>query len=311
MKKILNRLPLSLWLAGLLIVEIVAIVWLTARADAQTAYTPHFTLVDVLGGMEITHDQTFDYGAYPPARIIVQNHNGAGVPDCQFSATSDHGSAQYQGVGGNNGYDTFGGYVQPRPVEVNLSVPVVFTLKLNCYAAGTVTAIVTTELPPPPPPPPPTIAPVVKPAPTVAAPAPSPVVKPVAPTPTVAKASVPAPPLPPVVKPLSSSPVAVVAKPTPIPSPALPTLASTPIALISTPILSSPIVETPPPSLSPTHSPSASSSPPDHPSLSPRALSHAVSHSAFPWTLVVTGILVIAWLVSTIWWLRFRRVAKT
>lgn len=262
---------------------IAAFILIFARvAMGQTAPTTHFTLIGVVGNTEITHDQTLDYGSSPPAKVTVQNHNGAGLPECNFSAISDHGSSQYQIVGGNNGYDTSGGYLQPRALDIPLSVPVVFTLTLDCHAGGKVTAIVKTELPPPPPAsPPPAPAPVVPPTPA-STPAPSPkptpppvvkspppIVKSVAPKPTPAKSIAPTP------------------SPTPTPDPT-PT-----IAILSTPILSTPIVE-PVATVSPTTRAVA----PSH-------------HRTYNFKPLAIGVLVLAWLFGIIWWRSTRRRSTT
>jgi hypothetical protein len=132
-----------------------AVLGLAPPALAQT-YAPVFDLVVSGTVVQVTHDQTFDYGAHPPgASIVAQAHNGPN-PECVFSATrSDTGAAQYQNVGGSNGYDTTGHYTDPPPVVLQLPIPIVWTVTLACGQAGSVKATVSTELPPPPPPPPP------------------------------------------------------------------------------------------------------------------------------------------------------------
>src|SRR5438876_7891479 len=124
------------------------------RVLAQT-YAPTFDLVVSGTIVQVTHDQTFDYGSHPPGvSITAQLHNGPN-PECVFTATrSDTGASQYQDIGGSNGYDTSGHYTDPPPVVLQLPVPIVWTLTLACGPAGGIKATVSTELPPPPPPPP-------------------------------------------------------------------------------------------------------------------------------------------------------------
>ena len=141
------------WRRGLAALTLAAL-GLAMPALAQT-YAPTFDLV--VGGtvVQVTHDQTFDYGAHPPgASIVAQLHNGPN-PECVFTATrSDTGASQYQNIGGSNGYDTTGHYTDPPPVVLQLPIPIVWSLTLACGQAGTLKATVSTELPPPPPPPP-------------------------------------------------------------------------------------------------------------------------------------------------------------
>ena len=141
-----------------------AVLGLTLPALAQT-YAPTFDLVVSGTIVQVTHDQTFDYGAHPPgASITAQLHNGPN-PECVFTATrSDTGASQYQNIGGSNGYDTSGRYTDPPPVVLALPLPIVWTLTLACGQAGTIRATVSTELPPPPPPPPPSPSPAPGPA---------------------------------------------------------------------------------------------------------------------------------------------------
>ena len=135
-------------------------------ALAQT-YAPTFDLVVSGTVVQVTHDQTFDYGAHPPgASIAAQLLNGPN-PECVFTATrSDTGASQYQNIGGSNGYDTSGHYTDPPQVVLPLPIPIVWTLTLACGQFGTSRATVSTELPPPPPPPPPPPGPSPAPGPT-------------------------------------------------------------------------------------------------------------------------------------------------
>ena len=106
------------------------------RVLAQT-YAPTFDLVVSGTIVQVTHDQTFDYGAHPPgASIAAQLHNGPN-PECVFTATrSDTGASQYQNIGGSNGYDTSGRYTDPPPVVLALPLPIVWTLTLACGQAA-------------------------------------------------------------------------------------------------------------------------------------------------------------------------------
>src|SRR5437763_10281496 len=99
---------------------------------AQT-YAPTFDLVMSGTIVQVTHDQTFDYGSHPPgASIAAQLHNGPN-PECGFTATrSDTGASQYQNIGGSNGYDTSGRYTDPPPAVLSLPVPTVWTWPLAC-----------------------------------------------------------------------------------------------------------------------------------------------------------------------------------
>jgi hypothetical protein len=153
-------------------------------ASAQT-YAPTFDLLVSGTVVQITHNQTFDYGAHPPgASIAAQAHNGPN-PECVFGATrSDTGASQYQNVGGSNGYDTTGHYTDPPPVVLQLPVPIVWTLTLACGQAGTLKATVSTELPPPPPPPPPPPSPTPGAGPTTHATQPGTPASPPKPTPS-------------------------------------------------------------------------------------------------------------------------------
>ncbi|HEX9316843.1 MAG TPA: hypothetical protein VGA71_15725 [Actinomycetota bacterium] len=150
-------------------------------ALAQT-WAPMFDLVVSGTIVQVTHDQTFDYGAHPPgASIVAQLHNGPN-PECVFTATrNDTGASQYQNIGGSNGYDTSGRYTDPPPVVLQLPLPIVWTLTLACGQAGTIRATVSTELPPPPPPPP---SPSPAPGPTTQATQPATPASPPKPTPS-------------------------------------------------------------------------------------------------------------------------------
>jgi len=132
--------------------------------------------------VQVTHDQTFDYGAHPPgASIVAQLHNGPN-PECAFTATrNDTGASQYQNIGGSNGYDTSGRYTDPPPVVLQLPLPIVWTLTLACGQAGSIRATFSTELPPPPPPPP---SPSPAPGPTTQATQPATPASPPKPTPS-------------------------------------------------------------------------------------------------------------------------------
>lgn len=142
------------WRRGLAALTLAAL-GLATPALAQT-YAPTFDLVVSGTVVQVTHDQTFDYGAHPPGgSIVAQLHNGPN-PECAFTATrSDTGASQYQNTGGSNGYDTTGHYTDPPPVVLQLPIPIVWNLTLACGQSGTLKATVSTELPPPPPPPPP------------------------------------------------------------------------------------------------------------------------------------------------------------
>ena len=213
-------------------------------ALAQT-YAPTFDLVMSGTIVQVTHDQTFDYGSHPPGTsIAAQLHNGPN-PECGFTATrSDTGASQYQNIGGSNGYDMSGRYTDPPPVVLSLPVPIVWTLTLACGQFGTVRATVSTELPPPPPP----------------APSPSP-----APGPTTHATQPATPASPPKPTPSARRTPAVLGQATsrapsqgsPALSPSIP--ASTPIVVGETPTAtaSSPIAS-PSPSPSPSASRSAS-----------------------------------------------------
>src|SRR5437870_130075 len=215
-------------------------------ALAQT-YAPTFDLVMSGTIVQVTHDQTFDYGSHPPgASIAAQLHNGPN-PECGFTATrSDTGASQYQNIGGSNGYDTSGRYTDPPPVVLSLPVPIVWTLTLACGQFGTVRATVSTELPPPPPPPPP--------------PSPSPAARP------TAHATQPATPASPKPTPSAKRTPSVLGQATsrapgqasPAASPSIPV--STPIVVGETPTAAAP---------SPTESPSPSPSASRSASLSP------------------------------------------
>ena len=142
------------WRRGLAALTLAAL-GMGTPALAQT-YAPTFDLVVSGTVVQVTHDQTFDYGAHPPgASIVAQLHNGPN-PECAFTATrSDTGASQYQNIGGSNGYDTTGHYTDPPPVVLQLPIPIVWSLTLACGQSGTLKATVSTEPPPPPPPPPP------------------------------------------------------------------------------------------------------------------------------------------------------------
>src|SRR2546427_711967 len=103
------------WRIGLAALTLL-VLGLVPPALAQT-YAPTFDLVVSGTIVQVTHDQTFDYGAHPPgASITAQLHNGPN-PECVFTATrSDTGASQYQNIGGSNGYDTSGRYTDPPPV---------------------------------------------------------------------------------------------------------------------------------------------------------------------------------------------------
>ena len=145
-------------------------------------WAPMFDLVVSGTIVQVTHDQTFDYGAHPPgASIVAQLHNGPN-PDCVFTATrNDTGASQYQNIGGSNGYDTSGRYTDPPPVVLQLPLPIAWTLTLACGQAGSIRATVSTELPPPPPPPP---SPSPAPGPTTQATQPATPASPPKPTPS-------------------------------------------------------------------------------------------------------------------------------
>lgn len=202
-------------------------------AQAQT-YAPRFTLTGI-GTVEVTSNQVFDYKSSPPAEATVQLHNGPN-PECQFSAVSNTGAAQYRSIGGSNGYDSKGGYTDPAAVHIPLPVPIIQTLTLACGASGTIKATLTTEAPPPAPvcpcgpipggplpvtptpapPPPATLAVTPKATPTPARAVPKPVPKPVVPAPAPKPDPVPTPtPTPPEVV-QTASPMS---DPTPSPSP--------------------------------------------------------------------------------------------
>ncbi|HWD71855.1 MAG TPA: hypothetical protein VG779_04950 [Actinomycetota bacterium] len=231
------------WRIGLAALTL-AVVGLAPPALAQT-YAPTFDLVVSGTIVQVTHAQTFDYGAHPPsASIVAQLHNGPN-PECVFTATrSDTGASQYQDIGGSNGYDTTGHYTDPPPVVLPLPVPIVWTLTLACGQAGTIRATVSTELPPPPPPPP---SPSPAAGPTTHATQPATPASPPRPTPSTKRTpSV-----------LGQATSRAPGQGSPAPSPSIPV--STPIVVTETPTAPAPVAApSPSPSASPSRSPSGS-----------------------------------------------------
>ena len=228
---------------------------LVRPALAQT-WTPTLDLIVLGTVLRVTHDETLDYGSKPPdVSIAAQLHNGPN-PECLFTAKrSDTGAAQYQNIGGSNGYDTSGRYNDPPRVLLPLPIPIVWTLSLACGQAGTIKVTISTEAPPPPPPPPP-------PLPPPPPPSPSPTVGPGTPvgqpsTPAVAHKPTPSP------KP-AQSPLALGNRTTKAQAPkALPALipVATPIVVEETPEAPTPVAAPSPSPPSPSPSPSRSPSP--------------------------------------------------
>jgi hypothetical protein len=233
------------WRRGLAALTL-AVLGLATPALAQT-YAPTFDLVVSGTVVQVTHDQTFDYGAHPPgASIVAQLHNGPN-PECVFTATrSDTGGSQYQNIGGSNGYDTTGHYTDPPPVVLQLPIPIVWSLTLACGQSGTLKSTVSTELPPPPPPPPPPPSPTQAPGPTHATQPPTPASPP--------KATPSAKPTPSVLGRTTSRPPS---QGSPAASPSIPV--STPIVVTETPTTPAPVAAaSPSPAASPSRSPSGS-----------------------------------------------------
>src|SRR2546427_13204733 len=117
------------WRIGLAALTLL-VLGLVPPALAQT-WAPTFDLIVSGTVVQVTHDQTFDYGSHPPgASIAAQLHNGPN-PDCVITPTpSDTAASQYQNIQGSNRYETTCHSTEPPQAGLALPVPIITPFQL-------------------------------------------------------------------------------------------------------------------------------------------------------------------------------------